>query len=121
MAISVVWVLRPEYNPHLGGFIREHPYRKEGDNRTCYQELFPSVGRFSTITQLKRMVTGMILRGHRVPSQWLRPWKEDQEEAFRRGCFRFFYRSGRGVYSDIRVELEVNFEPRQGVTTHKEV
>ena len=107
MASSNVWVLRNNFNPHLSGLIRGNP--RPGDHRTAYWNPFPSVGRFGTIKQLKRMVTsGMFTRGHGVIHRG--PWIEDKEEARRRGCYQFFYREGRGVFSDCLLELEVAHE-----------
>ena len=106
--MSNVYVLRPQFNPHLGGYIRMHPHRPD-DGRTCYYEIFPTVGRFMTVSLLKRMVTsGMLTRGHGIIHRG--PWIENRAEALKRGCFQFFYRRGLGIFDDCLLELEVQWE-----------
>ena len=108
MATSTVWIMREEYNEHLGGMIRRNPHRPD-DRRTAYHDFYPSIGRFMRLSQLKRQVTsGMITRGHQIIHRG--PWIEDKEEAYRRGCYQFFYREGVGHDAGCLIELEVEYE-----------
>ena len=101
--LSVAWVLRSEFNPHLGGDIRKNPIA--GDPRTAYREYYPALHDIS-LKELKGMVTrGMLSRGHAVIKRG--PWIEDTDEARRRNVCQFWYREGRGAFEGIRLELEV--------------